>query len=208
MLSRGYVIFALATWTCVVTVQMITSTILDVRRACKFRSGGARHQLLWRRHHSLRPCVSDACSACSRRACSASGPRLRRSASFPACSPITRLFIAIGVFILGFGGSMFFTAAQNATGNIAPKSRVPFVSGMMTSMMNLGPFIAPYLFAATVAANPAEGNDAVFPVLIAMCAVCAVIGLLHPMRALVVKPADGALDEGAPSSAAGADEIR
>lgn len=115
---------------------------------------------------------------------------------------------AIGVFILGFGGSMFFTAAQNATGNIAPKSCVPFVSGIMTSMMNLGPFIAPYLFAATVAANPAEGNDAVFPVLIAMCAVCAVIGLLHPMRALVAKPADGALDEGAPSSAAGADEIR
>ena len=89
----------------------------------------------------------------------------------------------------------------------------------MTSMMNLGPFIAPYLFAATVAANPAKGNDAVFPVLIAMCAVCAVIGLLHPMRALVAKPAEEALGEempfcgdgagtGAPSDAAGAGEDR
>ena len=78
----------------------------------------------------------------------------------------------------------------------------------MTSMMNLGPFIAPYLFAATVAVNPAAGNDAVFPVLIAMCAVCAVIGLLHPMRALVVKPVDGALDEGAPSAAADTGEGR
>lgn len=92
---------------------------------------------------------------------------------------------AIGVFILGFGGSMFFTAAQNATAISPRKAACRSFPGIMTSMMNLGPFIAPYLFAATVAANPAEGNDAVFPVLIAMCAVCAVIGLLHPMRALV-----------------------
>lgn len=170
----GYALFALVTWTCVVTVQIITSTILDVRGLAS--SGQAALVIN--------------CCGIGTILCGLAFPTLVR------------------VFILGFGGSMFFTAAQNATGNIAPKSRVPFVSGIMTSMMNLGPFIAPYLFAATVAANPAEGNDAVFPVLIAMCAVCAVIGLLHPMRALVAKPADGALDEGAPSSAAGADEIR
>ena len=187
----GYALFALATWTCVVTVQIITSTILDVRGLAS--SGQAALVIN--------------CCGVGTILCGLAFPTLVRVFK-------TRLFgigaalAAIGVFILGFGGSMFFTAAQNATGNIAPKSRVPFVSGIMTSMMNLGPFIAPYLFAATVAANPAKGNDAVFPVLIAMCAVCAVIGLLHPMRALVAKPADGALDEGAPSSAAGADEIR
>ena len=187
----GYALFALATWTCVVTVQIITSTILDVRGLAS--SGQAALVIN--------------CCGVGTILCGLAFPTLVRVFK-------TRLFgigaalAAIGVFILGFGGSMFFTAAQNATGNIAPKSRVPFVSGIMTSMMNLGPFIAPYLFAATVAANPAAGNDAVFPVLIAMCAVCAVIGLLHPMRALVAKPADGALDEGAPSSAAGADEIR
>ena len=57
----GYALFALATWTCVVTVQI--DHVDHSRRswACKLRSGGARHQLLRRRHHSLRPCVSDAC---------------------------------------------------------------------------------------------------------------------------------------------------
>lgn len=187
----GYALFALATWTCVVTVQIITSTILDVRGLAS--SGQAALVIN--------------CCGVGTILCGLAFPTLVRV--FKArLFGIGAALAAIGVFILGFGGSMFFTAAQNATGNIAPKSRVPFVSGIMTSMMNLGPFIAPYLFAATVAANPAEGNDAVFPVLIAMCAVCAVIGLLHPMRALVAKPADGALDEGAPSSAAGADEIR
>lgn len=101
---------------------------------------------------------------------------------------------ALGVFVLGFGGSAFFTAAQNATGNIAPKSRVPFVSGVMTSMMNLGPFIGPYLFAASVAAVPSLGNDAVFPVLIALGAVVAAVGLVHPMKALNVSCAPGKSD--------------
>lgn len=203
----GYALFALVTWTCVVTVQIITSTILDVRGLAS--SGQAALVIN--------------CCGVGTILCGLAFPTLVRvfktrlfgiGAALAAIGVVPCMFAdnaivyAIGVFILGFGGSMFFTAAQNATGNIAPKSRVPFVSGIMTSMMNLGPFIAPYLFAATVAANPAEGNDAVFPVLIAMCAVCAVIGLLHPMRALVAKPADGALDEGAPSSAAGADEIR
>ena len=203
----GYALFALATWTCVVTVQIITSTILDVRGLAS--SGQAALVIN--------------CCGIGTILCGLAFPTLVRvfktrlfgiGAALAAIGVVpcmladNTIVYAIGVFVLGFGGSMFFTAAQNATGNIAPKSRVPFVSGIMTSMMNLGPFIAPYLFAATVAANPAEGNDAVFPVLIAMCAVCAVIGLLHPMRALVAKPADGALDEGAPSSAAGADEIR
>lgn len=203
----GYALFALVTWTCVVTVQIITSTILDVRGLAS--SGQAALVIN--------------CCGIGTILCGLAFPTLVRvfkarlfgiGAALAAIGVVPCMFAdntivyAIGVFILGFGGSMFFTAAQNATGNIAPKSRVPFVSGIMTSMMNLGPFIAPYLFAATVAVNPAAGNDAVFPVLIAMCAVCAVIGLVHPMRALVAKPADGAFDESAPSAAADADEIR
>lgn len=203
----GYALFALVTWTCVVTVQIITSTILDVRGLAG--SGQAAlvinccgiGTILCGLAFPMLVCVFKA-------RLFGIGAALAAIGIVPCMLADNTIVYAIGVFILGFGGSMFFTAAQNATGNIAPKSRVPFVSGIMTSMMNLGPFIAPYLFAATVAANPAAGNDAVFPVLIAMCAVCAVIGLLHPMRALVAKPADGALDEGAPSDAAGADEIR
>lgn len=99
---------------------------------------------------------------------------------------------AIGVFLLGFGGSAFFTAAQDATGNLAPKTRVPFVSGIMTSMMNLGPFIAPYVFAASMAAMPAMGLNAIFPVLLVIALACAVIGLVHPMKALVAKKGETA----------------
>lgn len=110
------------------------------------------------------------------------------------------LVYALGVFLLGFGGSAFFTAAQNATGNIAPRTRVAFVSGIMTSMMNLGPFImtsmmnlgpfiGPYVFSASMLAMPALGTDAIFPVLIVVAAVCAVVGLAHPMKALAMRPA-------------------
>jgi len=187
----GYALFALACWTCVVTVQVVTSTILDVRGL----AGPGEAALVIN------------CCGIGTILCGLLFPYLVRvfgtrlfgiSAAlvvvgiipcFIAQSPIV---YAIGVFIFGFGGSAFFTAAQNATGNIAPKSRVPFVSGIMTSMMNLGPFIGPYLFAASMVWLPDMGNDAIFPVLIAIAAVCAVIGLVHPMRALTASRAEDA----------------
>ena len=191
----GYAIFALACWTCVVTVQVVTSTILDVRGL----AGPGEAALVIN------------CCGIGTILCGLLFPYLIRlfgtrlfgvSAAlvvvgiipcFIAQSPFV---YAAGVFIFGFGGSAFFTAAQNATGNIAPKSRVPFVSGIMTSMMNLGPFIGPYLFAASMAAMPSMGNDAIFPVLIAIAAVCAITGFVHPMKALVA----GRTQEGEPEA--------
>ncbi len=180
----GYALFALACWTCVVTVQVVTSTILDVRGL----AGPGEAALVIN------------CCGIGTILCGMAFPylvKLLKGRLFGVCALIAAIGIvpcliaqspvmyACGVFLLGFGGSAFFTAAQNATGNIAPKSRIPFVSGIMTSMMNLGPFIGPYLFAASMAAIPSMGNDAIFPVLIGIALICAVIGLVHPMRALI-----------------------
>lgn len=189
----GYALFALAAWTCVVTVQVVTSTILDVRGL----AGPGEAALVIN------------CCGVGTILCGLLFPylvRLFKTRLFGVSALLVVVGIvpcfladnpfvyALGVFMLGFGGSAFFTAAQNATGNIAPKSRVPFVSGVMTSMMNLGPFIGPYLFAASVAAVPSLGNDAVFPVLIALGAVVAAVGLVHPMKALNVSCAPGKSD--------------
>ncbi|MBQ3301981.1 MAG: MFS transporter [Eggerthellaceae bacterium] len=183
----GYALFALTTWTCVVTVQVVTSTVLDVRGL----AGPGEAALVIN------------CCGIGTILCGLLFPYLVRTFGarlfgiaaalvvigiipcFVATSPIV---YACGVFIFGFGGSAFFTAAQNATGNIAPKSRIPFVSGIMTSMMNLGPFIGPYLFAASMVWLPNMGTDAIFPVLIGIAAVCTVIGLIHPMKALTAQP--------------------
>lgn len=183
----GYALFALACWTCVVTVQVVTSTVLDARGL----AGPGEAALVIN------------CCGIGTILCGLAFPylvRVLKGRLFGVGALITAIGIvpcfiaqspivyALGVFLLGFGGSAFFTAAQNATGNIAPKSRIPFVSGIMTSMMNLGPFIAPYLFAASMAAMPSMGNDAIYPVLIVIAVVCAIIGLVHPMKALVAQP--------------------
>ena len=184
----GYALFALAAWTCLVTVQVVTSTILDERGL----AGPGEAALVIN------------CCGIGTMVCGLVFPYLVRifkerlfgvSAVVLVIGIVPCLFAqspvvyAVGVFILGIGGSAFFTAAQNATGNIAPASRVPFVSGVMNSMMNLGPFIGPYIFSASVAAVPSMGNDTIFPVLMVIGAVTAVIGLVHPMRALTMKPA-------------------
>ena len=180
----GYALYALATWTCVVTVQVVTSTILDVRGL----AGPGEAALV------INCCGIGTilCGLLFPYLVRVFGTRLFGITAALVVVGIIPCFIAqspfvyaAGVFIFGFGGSAFFTAAQNATGNIAPKSRVPFVSGIMTSMMNLGPFIGPYLFAASMAAMPSMGSDAIFPVLIVIAAVCSVIGFVHPMKALV-----------------------
>ncbi len=183
----GYALFALAAWTCVVTVQVVTSNILDARGLA---TAGQTALVI-------------NCCGIGTIICGLVFPRLVRLfkarlfgvAALLVVVGIVPCFLApnaavyaVGVFILGFGGSAFFTAAQNATGNIAPKSRVPFVSGIMTSMMNLGPFIGPYIFAGSMAALPSMGLDAIFPVLIGIGVVVAIIGLAHPMRALVLSP--------------------
>ncbi len=96
----------------------------------------------------------------------------------------------IGVFLIGVGGSAFFNAAQNAAGNITPKERVPFVSGVMTSMMNLGPFFAPYIFAASASAIPALGTDMAFITCFVFAAVACLFGLFLPLKGIVKENED------------------
>lgn len=185
----GYALFALACWTCVVTVQVVTSTVLDARQL----AGPSEAALVIN------------CCGIGTILCGLIFPYLVRAfkthlfgisalialVGIIPCWFASDVFVyAIGVFLLGFGGSAFFTAAQNATGNLAPKTRVPFVSGIMTSMMNLGPFIGPYIYSASMMGMPSMGNDAIYPVLAVIAAACAVIGLVRPMKAIMLKPAE------------------
>lgn len=182
----GYALFALAGWTCIVTVQVVTSSVLDWRGL----AGPGEAALVIN------------CCGIGTILCGLLFPALIRwfkarlfgvaallivAGIIPCLVAESPVVYAAGVFILGFAGSAFFTAAQNAAGNIAPADRVPFVSGVMTSMMNLGPFLAPYVFSASMAALPALGLDAVFPVLIGVAAMVAAVGLVHPMRALMAR---------------------
>lgn len=179
----GYALFGLAVWTCVVTVQVVTSTVLDERALADAGEAAL---------------VINCCGVGSI-VCGLAFPYLVRAfkarlfgaaALLVAVSLVPCYFAesavvyALGALLLGVGGSAFFTAAQNAAGNLAPRSRVPFVSGVMSSMMNLGPFIGPYVFAASASAFPALGSDAVFPVLGFVAAVMALIGFAHPMKSL------------------------
>lgn len=185
----GYAVFALAAWTCVVTVQVVTSSILDVRGL----AGPGEAALVIN------------CCGIGTILCGVLFPYLVRVLKgrlfgvagvfiviglVPCLIATSSVVYAVGVFILGFAGSAFFTAAQNATGNITPPDRVPFVSGIMTSMMNLGPFLGPYVFSLSMVMIPSMGYDAIFPVLMVIAAVVAVIGLVHSMRALVAKKPD------------------
>lgn len=185
----GYAVFALAAWTCVVTVQVVTSSILDVRGL----AGPGEAALVIN------------CCGIGTILCGVLFPYLVRifkgrlfgvAGVFIAIGLIPCLFAtssivyAVGVFILGFAGSAFFTAAQNATGNITPPDRVPFVSGIMTSMMNLGPFLGPYVFSLSMVMIPSMGYDAIFPVLMVIAAIVAIVGLVHSMKALTAKSSE------------------
>lgn len=76
-----------------------------------------------------------------------------------------------GLLLIGWGCNWFFTACQNAAANITPKERTAFVSGIMTAMMNLGPFFGPYLIASSTSALAEYSTTAV-------CIVCIVIGVV------------------------------
>lgn len=183
----GYALFALTGWICVVAVQVVTSTVLDERAIA-----GPGQAALVINCCGVGTIVSGLLFprlvALFKERLFGVSALLIVAGIIPCFVASNALVYALGVFILGFGGSAFFTAAQDATGNIAPTSRIPFVSGVMTSMMNLGPFIAPYVFAVSMACMPQMGSNALFPVLICMGAVVALVGLVHPMRALTTAP--------------------
>ncbi len=182
----GYAFFALSVWTCVTTIQVITSTVLDGRGI----AGPSEAALV------INCCGigSIVCGLAFSSVLRTFGSRFFGAAAAIAVVGIVpcyfadnALVYAAGVFLLGFGGSAFFTGAQNAVGNIAPRSCVSFASGLMTAMMSLGPFLSPYLFAASMDCIPPMGIDAVFPVLLGIGSICAVIGFVHPMKALSKK---------------------
>ena len=185
----GYALFGLACWICVVTVQVVTSTVLDARGLATPGQAAL---------------VINCCGVGSM-LCGLIFPYLVKMLKgrlfgvsalvvvigiVPCLIAQSPVVYAVGVFLLGLGGTAFFTGTQNAAGNVSPKTRIPFVSGVMTSMMNLGPFIAPYVFVAAMTGIPAMGNDAVYPVLMVIAALCAVIGLVHPMKAIMMKSKD------------------
>lgn len=94
---------------------------------------------------------------------------------------------AAGVFLVGLGSATFFNSAQNAAGNIAPVSRIPFVSGVMTAMMNLGPFFAPYFVTGSTLVLASQGNSAVFLTGFALCLVMGIVGFVLPLKAIAIK---------------------
>lgn len=181
----GYALYALAGWTVVVTIQVVTSTVLDDRaiagpgvaslviNCCGL--GSIACGLAYPRLRALFNTRLFGAAA----ACTAAGTIPCLIANDPAC-------YALGVFLLGFGGSTFFTAAQNAAGNLAPTSQISAIGGIMTSTMNLAPFLAPYAFSLSMAAAPFMGSDAIFPGLLGVALVLSVIGLVHPMKALML----------------------
>lgn len=183
----GYALFGLAAWIATVTVQLICSSVLDVRGlgdagmasivisasgVGTIISGIAFPRVL----RVLKQRVFGVCSV------------LVIVGLIPCFYATNAAMYGVGVFLIGFGGSAFFTAAQNSTGNLSPKTRIPFINGLMTSMMNLGPFFAPYIVSASALAVPSLGISAVFPVCIAMMVVCAVFGFVLPFKAISKAP--------------------
>ncbi|WP_165047154.1 MULTISPECIES: MFS transporter [unclassified Adlercreutzia] len=181
----GYAAFTLVAWTCVTTVQVITSTVLDVRGLA-----GPGEAALVINCCGIGSIVSGLVFLPALRMF---GTRLFGASAVlvgaglvPCLLASSSVAYALGVFMLGLGGSTFFTAAQNAVGNITPQERIPFASGLMSSVMSLGPFVGPYVFAASMALVPSWGENAAFIILMAAAFASAAFGLAHPMRALKV----------------------
>lgn len=190
----GFALFGLIAWIVYVSITMVASTILDERNL-----GDAAMAAL----------VINCCGL-GTIVCGLIFPylvRIFKGRLFGFSAVVLALGVipcflatnvamyAIGNFFIGIGGSAFFTAAQNSCGNIAPKSRVPFVSGIMTSMMNLAPFLTPYIMVASAFALPSLGNNAIFVTCLVFAGVIAIIGLVHPMKSLTVKPQESEEEE-------------
>ncbi len=192
----GYAVYGLMVWIGLVTVQLLCSTVLSERALGDSSIAGliisccgvgiiVSSIILPYMVRLLKKYIFAFCAA------------LVAIGMIPCFLADSAIMYGVGVFIIGIGGSSFFNASQNAAGNITPVSRVPFVSGVMTSMMNLGPFFAPYMYAASAAAIPAFGQSSAFLTCGVVCAVCAVLGLVLPLKGLMMKRDDGA-DAGLP----------
>lgn len=198
----GYAVYGLMVWIALVTVQLLCSTVLAERALGDAAIAG----------------LIISCCGVGIIVSSIVLPymvRLFKKYIFAFCAALvaigmvpcffadSAIMYGAGVFLIGIGGSSFFNASQNAAGNITPVSRVPFVSGVMTSMMNLGPFFAPYMYAASAAAVPALGQSTAFITCGIICAVCAVLGMILPLKGLMMKRpevSEAALDAGATES--------
>lgn len=96
---------------------------------------------------------------------------------------------ALGLFLIGFGGSMFYTTAQNAASNITPVSRTSFVSGVMTSMMNLSTLIGPYFITLAAMLLPTFGATSMCPLAIVFFVVLGVVSLILPLKGITMTSA-------------------
>lgn len=179
----GFALLTLIVWTCVTTVQVVTSTVLDVRGMA-----GPNEAALVINCCGIGSIVSGVLFCPVARLF---GSRLFGVSAFlvaaglvPCLISTTPAAYAMGVFLLGLGGSTFFTAAQNAIGNIVPRKGIPFASGVMSSVMSLGPFFAPYVFATSLSLLPSWDGSSVFLVLMAAAAAVTIFGIIHPMRSL------------------------
>lgn len=182
----GYAIYGLLVWMAMVSVQLIASTIIGERG------------------------IGDAGIASIVISCCGVGMivsglllphlvKLLKSKVFAVSAIVTAIgflpcffagsapVYAAGVFLVGLGSATFFNSAQNAAGNIAPVSRIPFVSGVMTAMMNLGPFFAPYFVTGSTMLLTGQGNSAVFLTGFTLCLVMGIIGFILPLKAITIK---------------------
>ncbi|MGV8083077.1 MAG: MFS transporter [Coriobacteriia bacterium] len=191
----GYAFYGLIVWIAMVTVQLIASTILAERSI-----GDA----------GVASIVISVCGVgiifsglafpysvkLFKNKIFAAGALLTAVGMIPCFIAQSAFMYGLGVFFVGFGSATFFTAAQNSAGNISPKSRIPFVNGIMTSMMNLGPFFAPYFVVGSTMTLPQFGNSAAFLTCCGMAAVAAIIGLFMPLRAIMMKSPEVAEEPG------------
>ncbi len=191
----GYALFGLIAWISTVTGQLICSSILDIRglgdagvASIVISASGVGTIVSGIAFPSVLKLLKNRIFGVS--------AILVVIGLFPCFFANSAAMYAIGVLLIGFGGSTFFTAAQNATGNISPKTRIPFINGLMTSMMNLGPFFAPYIVSVAALTLPSLGISAVFPVCMAMMVVCVVLGFLLQFKA-IGKPEHLSLEQSA-----------
>lgn len=89
-----------------------------------------------------------------------------------------------GAFLIGFGGSTVYVAAQNSIGNISPKARVPFTNGLLTAAMNLASFFVAYWITFSQGAAPSLGTGAPLVIGGAAVAVTSVVCLFIPFKGI------------------------
>ncbi len=182
----GYALFGLLVWTATVTVQVIGSSILAERNIADAGLAGI---------------IISACGVgiivsgilfphmvkCFKGKVFALSAVVVAIGMIPCFFADSAAMYALGLFIIGFGGATFFTASQNSTGNLSPQTRIPFINGLMISMMNLGPFFAPYWATVSALLFLQVGLSAAFLTSLGAMVIVAIVALIVPLKAITRK---------------------